>query len=93
VETRTAGSASGLEKRTSGNTDTALQADSTYPTSREGTRRWTLADGCSQVRRTWLWDEEVAWPLHARRSSQPRGIAVSLRQAEFANALANSHVG
>jgi hypothetical protein len=36
VETRTAGSASGLEKRTSGNADTALQADSTDPTGREG---------------------------------------------------------
>jgi hypothetical protein len=29
METCTAGSASGLEKRTSGNADTALQADST----------------------------------------------------------------
>jgi len=33
METCTAGSASGLEKRTSGNADTALQADSTYEAS------------------------------------------------------------
>ena len=37
METRTAGSASGLEKRTSGNADTALQADSTDRSNRQRT--------------------------------------------------------
>ena len=40
METCTAGSASGLEKRTSGNADTALQADSTN----RRRQRWTSAD-------------------------------------------------
>jgi len=40
METCTAGSASGLEKRTSGNADTALQADSTF----HHDQPWTLVD-------------------------------------------------
>ena len=40
METCTAGSASGLGKRTSGNADTALQADSTN----RHRQRWTPAD-------------------------------------------------
>ena len=43
METCTAGSASGLEKRTSGNADTALQADSTDRSNRQ--RTTTGADG------------------------------------------------
>jgi len=43
VETCTAGSASGLEKRTSGNAGTALQADSTNRHNRHNFQR-TPAD-------------------------------------------------
>jgi hypothetical protein len=48
VETCTAGSASGLEKRTSGNADTALQADSTN----HHRHQRTPADGASQVKQS-----------------------------------------
>ena len=60
METRTAGSASGLEKRTSGNADTALQADSTYGARLTGAVRLLpghlVHDGRAAA---YCWDDDV----------------------------------
>jgi hypothetical protein len=52
VETRTAGSASGLEKRTNGNADTALQADSTGSSSSGNNARSPNESSTSCVNRS-----------------------------------------